>query len=302
MASASASTSASMRAKGGSARGFRGRAGARGTPPRPGSAPGPARERRPSRRPRAGNRKGAAARRRPARYPETRPARRPSCAAAAPAAGAFRARAFRAAAWRSGRGGRGGGLPLAPRRGADALEQFLERPRAQVLRVVERRAARRARDLFVVRAVREQPLQRLLPRPDVLRGHLRHGHHLLVHARLVALDGAHRHQVGHAHLGFGDAAHVARHHRHAAQHGFEHHARARLGPQRRRQQHARARQQLVDVVHRREHVHVGARRRARRGPAHWCPRWGRRRTARAACVRRAPGRRRCPSPRTGSRR
>ena len=193
-----------------------------------------------------------------------------------------------------GRRGRGAGLTLAPRRGADALEQFLERPHAQVLRVVERRAARGARDLFVVRAVREQPLERLLPRPDVLRGHLRHRHHLLVHPRLVALDGPHRQQVGHAHLGFRDAAHVARHHRHAAQHGFEHDARTRLGPQRRHQQHARARQQLVDVVHRlRARARWGARR-ARRGPARWCPRWGRRRTARPACVRRAPGRSEMP--------
>ena len=108
-----------------------------------------------------------------------------------------------------------------------------------------------------MRAVIEQPRQRLAPRLHVLRRHLGHRHHLFIHPGLVPGNPIHRQQIRHSHFGLGNAAHVAGHHRNAAQHGLQHHARSRLGPQRGRQQHARARQQHVDIIHRIEYPHIG---------------------------------------------
>ena len=128
--------------------------------------------------------------------------------------------------------------------------------------------ARFARDLLVVRAIGQQA--RRAPRATGAMscgGTSRDGHHLLVEARLVFLDRVHRQQVRDAHLGFGNSADIGGHHRHAAQHRFQDDARTRLGPQRRHQQHARARQQQVDVVHR---LRAGARWGALRATARSC--------------------------------
>jgi len=128
------------------------------------------------------------------------------------------------------------------RRGYDTFQQFLEWLNAQLLRVTERGDSRGLRQLLVVAAVAEQPEERLVPRDKILLGHIGDGNHLIVDALVIVRDQPHREQIIDAQLRFGNAARVARNHRHSVQHGFHHDTRARLGPQRRNQQHARATQ------------------------------------------------------------
>ena len=137
------------------------------------------------------------------------------------------------------------------------FEQSLERFYTQMVRITQGGDTRGTRQLLVVAAIRQQPVERVIPGADVLRGNVGDGNHLVVHALLVFLDGPHGQQIIDAQLGFGNAAHVAGNHRHAMQHGFDDDARPRLGPQRRNQQHARADQQLVDGIDRRQNRDVG---------------------------------------------
>ncbi len=124
-------------------------------------------------------------------------------------------------------------------------------------RVLQRGAARLARDLLVVGAIGQQAGERLAPGSDVLSRDFRHRNHLLIEAGFVLFDGAHRQADRGRPSGLGDAADVGRHHRHAAQQRLQNDARARLGPQGRHQQHARAGEQQIDVVHGREQAYVG---------------------------------------------
>ncbi|MGO8777297.1 MAG: hypothetical protein ACLQHT_23720 [Terracidiphilus sp.] len=134
------------------------------------------------------------------------------------------------------------------RRFACAFQQPLERLHAQTRGVIHRSRARRPRDPIVVRAVRKQAGQRIAPGGDVLRRHFRERGHLLVELGSVCGDGIDGQKVRHAHLSFGDAAHRRGHHGYAAEHGLQHHAGARFGPQGRHEQDARAREQLVVPV------------------------------------------------------
>jgi len=159
--------------------------------------------------------------------------------------------------WGGGPGAGGRGLVARGRAPAGLFEQPLEGLYGQVRGIRERGGARLPRDLLVMRAASQQAIEGLAPRRDLLRGDLGHGHHLLVELRLVLRDGVDGQQVGHAHLGFGNAADVGGYYRDAAQHGLEHDARTRLGPQRGDQQDACAAEQHIDIVYRRKQSDVG---------------------------------------------
>ena len=112
--------------------------------------------------------------------------------------------------------------------------------------------------------------------------------------------GSHRQQVRNAHLRLGNPADIGGHHRHAAQHRFEHDARPRFGPQRRNQQDARPLQQIVDIVDRVEQANVRRAPAARRGRARSCPMPARRRTRVCGNASASARKIRCLSPRTDS--
>jgi hypothetical protein len=133
-----------------------------------------------------------------------------------------------------------------------------------------RRPPRLLRQTSIALAVPQELAERSLPGPGILRRDGGDRDALLVETLLVTPYGSDRQDVVHAQLRLGQAAHVARQHRNAAQHGLDRHVAEGLTPDRRHEQHAGLAEDLVDVRRRRPQADVRQRRERRpvlrRGP------------------------------------